>query len=431
MRSGPAGTIKKRRVRDSKLIAGIDLGASKVACFIAELPDSAAHAHEAEIIGIGCHGAHMRAGVAMSIDEMETGLRRAVDAAERMAGVRINKVSVAAPGRYIRARRIGVDLEIADGVVTEEDIEDCLEEGATLAASPDCSALQATPINYQIDAEADYDDPVGHYGSMLSTELLSLSVRNSLIDNLSALVERCGLTASDFVAAPVASAESCLIEDEKELGVVLIDIGAASTGFAVYDGGALIDCGGIGIGGGHITKDIAQIFGTPLGDAERIKILNGAALIGSGDEHRCIDFPQLGDAADINRASRGDLCEVIIPRMEEIFEMVGARLPGNQRGGASLRRAVITGGGSLLLGARESAEKMLGMKTRLGRSLSVLSAPEAGTAPAFSVCAGLVQHAAQGAYKKNFSLGVPGQSPHSLTRSALIGGVEAWLRAKF
>ena len=124
MRSGPAGASKKRRRSDSKIIAGIDLGASKIACFIAELPDDAAHAHEAEIIGIGCHGAAMRAGVAMSIDEMETGLRRAVDAAERMADVRITKVSVAVPGRYVRARRIGVDLEIADGVVTEEDVED-------------------------------------------------------------------------------------------------------------------------------------------------------------------------------------------------------------------------------------------------------------------------------------------------------------------
>ena len=116
-----------------------------------------------------------------------------------------------------------------------------------------------------------------------------------------------------------------MLDDEKELGVVVIDIGASAASFAVYDNGCLVDCGGVKIGGAHITKDIAQIFGAPLGQAERIKTLHGAGLIGAGDEHRLIDFPQLGDAAESARASQADLCEVIIPRMEEIFELVAER----------------------------------------------------------------------------------------------------------
>ena len=420
-----------RRKRDNRVIAGVDLGASKVACFIAELTPESDDSFGAEIIGVGCCGLPLRAGAGRSIDQLEASLRRAVDAAERMAGVEIRTAHVAVPGRLTRARRIGVDLEIADGVVTEDDVEDALSEGAGLAAAPDCAALSARAIAYRIDSDAIYDDPVGRAGALLSAELLGLSARESVIDNLSSIVERCGLAAAEFVPAPAAAAESCLIEDEKELGVVLIDIGAASTGYAVYDDGALVDCGGVAVGGGHITRDIAQIFGAPLADAERIKTLHGAALIGPGDEHRFVDFPQLGDGADPSRASRADLCEVIIPRMEEIFELVAKRLPNDARGRTNLRRAVITGGGSLLVGAREIAERALAMKARIGRPLSIIGAPEAGAAPGFSVCAGLILNAALKSARAKFFLGETRQSRHALSKPAILGGAGRWLRAKF
>ena len=437
----PANVKPLKRARDRRIVAGVDLGASKAACFIAEMQPGPDGVFDIEIIGVGCHGVRLRATGGPDVDEMETCLRRAVDAAERMAGLRVDKVRVAAPGRMMRARRIGVDLEIADGVVTQEDVDDSLREGAGLAAASNCVSLGASPILHRVDGDPVVGDPAGYAGALLSTEMLGLSARESAIDNLSSLVERCGLEAVQFIPAPAAAAESCLIEDERELGVVLIDIGATTTGFAVYDDGALVDCGGAALGGAHITRDIAQIFGAPLADAERIKTLHGAALIGPGDEHRFIDFPQLGAAGDVHRASRADLCEVIIPRMEEIFELVAKRLPHDGRGRMALRRAVITGGGSLLPGAREIAEKALGMKTRVGRPLSLVGAPEAGGAPGFSVCAGLIGVAADpgaaatfslGAFSPGgFSLGARGQSRHSLTRPALFGGARAWLRAKF
>ncbi len=421
----------RRRARDQRIVAGVDIGASKAACFIAQYAGDDDDHLDAEIIGVGFHGARMRVGAGLSVDDMELGLRRAVDAAERMAGVRVHNVRVAAPGRIVHARRIGVDLEIADGVVTQEDIEDSLRAGAKIAAAPDCAMLSASPIAYSIDAESLYDDPVGHAGSILSTELLGLSARASAVDNLASLLERCGLTAQEITPAPIAAADSVLIEDEKELGVILIDIGAASTDFAVYEDGAVVQCGGVPIGGAHITKDIAQIFGAPLVDAERIKTLHGAALIGTGDEHRFIDFPQLGDGAETNRVSRADLCEVIIPRMEEIFDMAAGRIMENERRKMSVRRVVITGGGSLLLGAREIAEKAFAMKARVGRPLSLVGAPEAGAAPGFSVCAGLVQGGSKSGSFGKFSLGVQNQSRHAIKQSAFLSGPGAWLRAKF
>ena len=429
--SEPSNVRPFRRKRDDRIVAAVDLGASKIACFIAALTPEGEGDHSVEVIGVGCCGLPPRAAPGRSVDNVEASLRRAVDAAERMAGVEINTAHVAAPGRLVRARRIGVDLEIADGVVTQEDIDDAVREGAELAAAPECVALSATPIAFRLDSEAMYADPVGRPGALLSTELLGLSVRQSVIDNLSAIVERCGLGVAEVVPAPIAAAESCLIEDEKELGVVLIEIGAGSTGYAVYEDGALVDCGGVGVGGGHITKDIAQIFGAPLADAERIKTLHGAALIGPGDEHRFVDFPRLGEGADPSRASRADLCEVIIPRMEEIFELVAAKLPGVGTAQTNLRRAVITGGGSLLLGAREIAEKTLKMKTRIGRPLSIIGAPEAGAAPGFSVCAGLITKASAKPPASKFFLGGARQSRHAMGKPALFGGARNWLRAKF
>ncbi|MEM8771624.1 MAG: cell division protein FtsA [Pseudomonadota bacterium] len=427
----PPSHISSWRDNSGPVIAAVDIGASKSACFIAQVNADDPSAPSAEVIGVGCHGGRLKTGANPSADEMETSLRRCVDAAERMAGVRVDRVVVGIPGRFVRARRIGVDLEIADGLVTQDDIDDCQREGASLAAAPGCAPLYAAPIGFRIDGEALLEDPVGYSGGVLSAEMLGLSVREGLIESYSGVVERCGLTATDFVPAPAAAAEACLLEDEKELGVVLIDIGALSTSYAVFDKGALIDCGGVAIGGAHVTRDVAQIFSAPLPDAERIKTLHGAALLGGGDEHRFIDFPQLGDKAETSRASRADLCEVIIPRMEEIMEIVCARLPRDEAGRLTLRRAVITGGGSLLVGAREIAEKALSMKARLGRPLGVVGAPEAGTAPGFSVCAGLLQHAVNNGSNAKFSLGAAGQSPHSLMRSTLLGGVESWIRAKF
>ncbi|MEM8934785.1 MAG: cell division protein FtsA [Pseudomonadota bacterium] len=416
---------------DKTQIAVLDIGASKVACFVARIDDGGVLPAQAEIIGVGYHGAPAALNRARTIDQWELGVRRAVDAAERMAGVRVRHVSVALPGPSVRARKIGVDIGIMGGVVTEEDLDDSLAEGARAVAAHDCASLHATLVSSRIDGEEIPGDPVGLVGSSLSIEMLGLSAKQSLIDNLRALLERCGLVCDEFVAAPYAAAEATLIEDEKDLGVAVIDIGAGSTGYAVYDDGVMIDCGGAPVGGGHVTKDIAQIFGASFADAERVKTIHGAALIGLGDEHRLIDLPEAGAEETMSRASRADLCEVIIPRLEEIFELVSERLPDDQLGRSGLRRAVITGGGSLLVGAREVGERVLGMKCRLGQPQALSGAPETASAPSFAVCAGLIQNFLKTDSELKSTLGLSHQSPHSLTNKSVFGGVEAWLRAKF
>lgn len=426
-----ASLLKYRRRKDLSRFAVIDIGASKTACFIARLVRESGLAPHAEIIGVGSYGAPASANTASSPARLQMCVGKAVDAAERMAGVRIQEISIAAPGKYLRTRRIGVDLELAGGVVTQEDVEDCLAEGMRVAAAEDCAPLHGNAVSYRLDGEESYDDPVGLNASTLSTEMVGVSVRRSVLDNLTVLIENCGLRVDEFVAAPFAAGEGTLMDDEKDLGVALIDIGAASTAFAVYDNGAMVDCGGVGVGGSHITKDIAQIFGTPFAHAERIKTLYGAALIGPGDENRFVDFPQLGVIGETSRASRAELCEVIISRMEEILELIANRLPDDGLRRSGLRRVVITGGASQLVGAREIAERILAMKGRIGRPMAIMGAPESATAQSFAVCAGMVQARLNAELGSNSGLGAARQSLQSSRDAPAVGGVKGWLRDRF
>lgn len=420
---------RKRNRKHETHVAALDVGAAKIACMIARVVSEPDFPPHAEVIGMGLHGAPVRTRQATAIEQVESGIRHAVDAAERMAGERIRNVSVAVDGKYLKTRRIGVDIDIAGGLVTGEDIEDSLAEGAAVAAAEDFTTLHAIPTAFKADGEEVVSEPVGLNASVLSTEMLGVAARQSVLDNLSSLIERCSLSADAFVAAPFAAAEATLIDDEKDLGVILIDIGAASTNFAVFDDGVMHDCGGVGVGGGHITKDIAQIFGASLGDAERLKTLHGAALLGPGDEHRFIDYQEIG--AGMSRISRADLCEVIIPRVEEIFELVLQKLPDDRVRRIGLRRAVVTGGGSLLVGAREIAERTLSMKCRVGRPMALAGAPEASSAPGLAVCAGLIQNFVNSDREWKSGLGVLGQSAHSLREASFLGGMQAWLRANF
>ncbi|MHA7871022.1 MAG: cell division protein FtsA [Hyphococcus sp.] len=414
-----------------RLIAALDIGASKTACMIARVAPHEGYAPQVEILGVGHHGGPIRPREAASAEQIEKGVRHAVEAAERMAGERVRRVAVAVDGRYLRTRRIGVDIEIAGGQITAEDIDDSLAEGAAIAAAQDHAALHAIATAFKADGEEIVTDPVGMNASVLSSDMLGVAARQSILDNFSSLLERCGLDVDEFIAGPFAAGEATLIDDEKDLGVVLIDIGAASTSYAVYDDGVMIDCGGVGVGGGHISKDIAQIFGAPLAAAERLKILHGAALLGPGDEHRFVDYPEIGAASELARASRADLCDVIIPRVEEIFELVADRLPEDRMRRIGLRRVVITGGGSLLIGAREVAERVLSMKCRIGKPAALAGAPEAAGAPGFAVCAGLIQNIVNCDQDWRSGLGVSRQSVHPLTQASLFNGVQAWLREKF
>jgi cell division protein FtsA len=420
-------TREFKRPADRKLVAALDIGASKVACVIAELREALDDEFEVDVVGVGQCGAALRD----KAPDVDAAIRAAVEAAERMAGDRIRHVHVAAGGRSLSVRRLGVDLDIEGGVITREDVADCLAQGSRAAAPEGSAPLHAFKIRCAVDNEPAPDDPVGLAGAVLNAEILGIGVKDSYVANIEAMLARAGLELDEIVAAPFAAAEAVLIDDEKELGVLLLDIGARSTSFALFERGALIGCGGVGVGGEHITRDVAQIFGSPIAHAERMKTLHGSVLTGPGDEHRLLDFPQLGDGAEIVRHSKAELAQVIAPRFEETLEMALAALPGGANARRSVRRAVLTGGGSLLLGARETAERMIGVKTRLGRPAPLSGAPEAATAPQFAVAFGVLRYAARQRAEHKRAAARPRLKAIGGAGRGLIGGVGQWLKTNF
>jgi cell division protein FtsA len=423
-----AAFMRPRTVRDMELVAAVDVGASKAICLIAHLAPAADGRKASEIVGVGLHGVaaaeRLRPGEAA-----EHALRAALDAAERMAGERVRSTISAVNGRFLHGRRVGSEIDLSDGRVAQEDIDECLKAGGEAVAQEGFEPLHAGPVRFLVDGEEAGANPVGLAGGCLIAEIFGVAARASRLTNDDSLIERCGLKVEARYPAPAAAAEAVLIDDEKELGAILIDIGASSTGLAVFERGALVDCGGVSVGGDHITRDLAQIFGSPIAQTERIKTLYGSALAGAGDEHKLIDFPQLGDPDDIHRVSRAEVSAVITPRLEEILELATRRLNADTRARHGVRRVVLTGGGSLLVGARETAERVLGLKARLGRPAPLSGAPDAATAPQFAVCAGLIELAA-----RERSLAPRRTLGHARPKGAATGlaaGVGRWLRDNF
>lgn len=405
-----------------EIVAAIDVGASKAACMIAIMSRAADGRSYPETIGVGLHGEATERRGELRLD---SSLRTALHAAERMAGARVRTALVAMSGVRLACRRVGVDLEIDGGRVTQDDVHDCLAHAEELCAGEGRRALHVAPIAFRIDEEIATGDVTGLCGRVLTVEAVSVLARESSVQNLDSLLERAGLSMSGAIAAPYAAGEAVLVDDEKALGAVILDLGASSTGFAVYENGALLDCGGVPVGGDHLTRDVAQLFGAPINKAERTKTLFGSALVGPGDDHRFVEIEQIGGGA--LRVPRAELSAVITPRLDEIFEMIATRLPTSARSRHGVRRAVLTGGGSLLIGARETAERVLGMKVRLGRPVQSPGAPDAATSPQFSVCAGMLTIAASA----RDGLGAPKARSRAGREAGFASAVGGWLKANF
>jgi len=402
------GHQRRNLPRDGALVAALDIGAAKTVCFIARVVSAGNGMIDCDIIGAGHFGSQLPTGGAdhQSFAHRERAIRCAVETAEQMAGERIHEIHIAVPGRALRCRRVAVELEIAGGFVTADDVVDSLIEGSKLINPEGDQTLHTVPIGYRLDGEDMGPDPRGFRCSVLTTQMLGVSASENVISNLTALIEASGLKAASFIAAPMAAADTILVDDEKELGVLTIDIGSDGLAYGVHRDGRLTACGGCAPGARHISRDIAQIFSTPIDHAERQKILHGTVLASSSDDHRFVDFVPIANegagaglgqgqgASDKHCVSRAEMAAVITARMEEIYETLLDKIIQEQGSINPLRRVVLTGGGSQLEGVREHAEKIFGMKARLGRPATIEGAPEALCGPAFSVCAGTLHHAA-------------------------------------
>jgi len=415
-----AGSKKARKATRGGVIAVLDVGTSKICCFIARQHDDGA----LKVVGVGHQISQgVRAGTIVDMEAAEVAIGAAVHTAEQMAGETIREVTVALTGGQPISQTVAVEVGILDHEVGDNDLRRALAQTRGLFRAGEVELLHAIPVGYNLDGNRSIKDPRGMFGERLGVHMHLLATGAGPVRNLASCIARCHLDIVSLVSSPYAAGLACLVPDELELGVTLIDLGGGTTSIAVFSEGNLVygDC--VPVGGIHVTNDIARGLTTPLVHAERMKILHGNALATPADEREIIDVPQVGeeDRTQTTHVPKSLLISIIQPRLEEIFELVRARLDHSGVARIAGRRVVLTGGASQLAGTRELAQVVLDKQVRLGKPHRINGLTEANGGPAFTTAAGLLQHTV------NPPLEIP-TSGRGAGSGGLWGRLTGWLR---
>ncbi len=388
------GVSRSKARQRGELVATLDVGTTKVACFIARMDDH----EQSRVIGIGHQISRgIRNGMVVDMEAAEKAVGHAVYAAEQMAGEQIRQVVVNLVGSRLASQIVGVDIAIAGHAVADGDLRRALRSYGRAPIPPDSDIIHAIPVSYAIDGSRGIRDPRGMVGGTLGVDLHLVTAAMGAVRNLATCIGHCHLEIESLVVSPFAAGLACLVSDEMDLGCTVIDMGGGTTGIGVFFDGRMVFADCIPVGGSHVTNDVARGLTTPLAHAERMKTLYGNAIPNDSDERELIDVPQVGEdePAQANHVPKSLLTGIIRPRLEEIFELVRGRLEASGFDKASGRRVVLTGGASQLQGVRELAQLVLDKQVRMGRPLAVHGLAEATCGPAFSTAAGLLAYAAR------------------------------------
>ena len=421
LKMGFNGGKKPKRPTRGGVVAALDVGSTKVCCFIARLEDQG----NVRVVGVGHQlAAGVRAGAIIDMEAAETSIGAAVHAAEQMAGETIRDVVVNVSGGYPVSHTFNAEVSVPGQEVTDSDVRRALAHARALQVGAESTLIHALPVGFSLDGNRGIRDPKGMYGDRLAVHVHVITAAAGAVRNLQTCVARCHLDIESMVVSPYASALATLVEDEMELGVACIDMGGGTTTISVFFEGQMVwtDC--IPVGGSHVTNDIARGLTTPVVHAERMKTLYGSAMASAADEREMIDVPQVGEEerASGNHVPKSLLVRIIQPRLEEIFELVRSRL--EQSGFAKLagRRVVLTGGASQLPGTRELAQLILDKQVRLGRPTRIGGLADANGGPAFSTAAGLLIHAVRHPTE------LPVSVHEAVSGGGIWGRVGTWLR---
>ncbi|MES2364306.1 MAG: cell division protein FtsA [Pseudomonadota bacterium] len=351
------------RYKDTReLIVGLDIGTSKILAIVAELsPDG-----DVEVIGMGSHPSRgLKKGVVVNIESTVSAIQRALEEAELMADCKIREVYTGIAGSHIKSFNSHGMVPIRDKEVSQLDVDRVIETARAVNIPTDQQILHILPQEYLVDGQEDVREPLGMSGVRLEVKVHIVTGAVSAAQNIIKCVRRCGLEVRDLVLQPLASALAVLTEDEKDLGVALVDIGGGTTDIAVFTQGAIRHTAVIPIAGDQITNDIALALRTPLKDAEDIKIAHGCALRQLAGAHDMVEVPGVGERPP-RQLSRQTLAEVIEPRVLELYELVQAEL--RRSGFEELMRSgiVITGGSAAMQGMVDLGEEVFHMPVRLG-----------------------------------------------------------------
>jgi len=376
------------KARESRnLIVGLDIGTSKIVAIVAELLPEGGF----EIIGLGTHPSRgLKKGVVANIETTVNAIQRALEEAELMADCKINEVFTGIAGSHIKGINSDGMVPIRDREVTAEDVERVMEAAKAVNIPADQQILHILNQEFIIDGQEDVREPVGMSGIRLEVKVHIVTGAVSAAQNIVKCVHRCGLEVRDLILQPLASAMAVLTDDEKELGVCLVDIGGGTTDIAVFTNGAIRHTAVIPIAGDQVTNDIAMALRTPTKNAEDLKCRYGYALRSLADINEMIEVPDVG-----NRGSRQlsvqTLAEVIEPRAEELYTLVQAELRRSGYEELLSSGIVITGGCASLRGMVELGEEIFHMPVRLGVCHYKGNLQEVVHTPRYSTGVGLIK----------------------------------------
>jgi cell division protein FtsA len=344
------------------LVVGLDIGTSKVAALVGELaPDGTL-----DVLGMGSHESKgLKKGVVVNIESTVAGIQRALEEAELMADCKIASAFTGIAGSHIRSFNSTGMVAVKDREVSAVDVERAVETAKAVNIPTDQQILHVLRQEFIIDGQEDVREPVGMSGVRLEVKVHIITGAVSAAQNIVKCVRRCGLDVNDLILQPLASARAVLSEDERDLGVCLVDIGGGTTDLAIFTHGAIRQTAVIPIAGDQITNDIAMALRTPTADAETIKIRHGVALRQLADPNEMIEVPGIGDR-EPRVMSRQTLAEVIEPRAEELFSLVQKVLRESGYEELLSSGVVLTGGSSMMQGMTELGEEIFHMPVRIG-----------------------------------------------------------------
>lgn len=389
---------------DKSLIVGLDIGTSKIAAIVGEVtPDG-----DIEIIGIGHHRSRgLKKGVVVNIESTVQSIQRAIEEAELMAGCQIKSVYTGIAGSHIASLNSHGIVAIRDKEVTAGDVDRVIDAARAVAIPADQRILHILPQEFIIDAQEGIHEPIGMSGVRLEARVHMVTGAVSAAQNIIKCVRRCGLEVDDVILEQLASSQAVLTDDEKDLGIAIVDIGGGTTDIAVFSDGAIRHTAVIPIAGDQVTNDIAVALRTPTQYAEEIKIKYACALAQLAAADETIEVPSVGDRPP-RRLARQTLAEVVEPRYEELLTLVQAELRRSGFEDLIAAGIVVTGGSSKMEGLVELAEEIFHMPVRLGLPHIATGLVDVVRNPIYSTGVGLLQFGYRNASELSAEVAVDG-----------------------
>ncbi len=407
--------------QQKQMLVGLDIGTSKIVCIVGELGLDG----NIEIVGLGSSPSRgLKKGVVIDIESTVQAIKRAVEEAELMAGVNIHSVYVGIAGNHIQSTNSQGVVGVRDGEITAMDIERVIDAAQAVALPQDQRILHVLPQEYIVDNQEGIKEPIGMSGVRLVTKVHLVTASVNAAQNIERCVQRCNLQIDDLILEQLASSYATLTDDERDLGVCLVDIGGGTTDMAIFTDGAIRHTHVIPIAGDQVTNDISQALRTPTQHAEKIKVKYACALTQLAKPDETIKVPSVGDRPPRDLA-RQQLAAVVEPRYDELFTLIQAEIRRSGFEDLIAAGIVLTGGTAKMEGAVELAEEIFHMPVRLAKPQGVTGMGDIINNPIYATAVGILMYAAKQQKNKIKNL------PQEESKKMNLNRVKEWFKNNF